>query len=86
MLKIKILFFILLFVLSCQPVEVLDEVIFDYNQLTQISINANEKLINEPELINTDPYVEGWIVKINIVNKSDINELLDNISYKQLVE
>ena len=46
----------------------------------------NEKLINEPELINTDPYVEGWIVKISIANESDINELLDNILYKQLVE
>ena len=32
-LKIKIIFFILFFIFSCQPIEVLDEVIFEYNQL-----------------------------------------------------
>ena len=45
-LKIKIIFFILFFIFSCQPVEVLDEVIFEYNQLSKVSINAKEKLIN----------------------------------------
>ena len=46
-LKIKIIFFILFFIFSCQPVEVLDEVIFEYNQLPKISINAKEKLMKD---------------------------------------
>ena len=54
----KIIFFILFFIFSCQPVEVLDEVIFEYNQLSKISINAKEKLINEVYEIN---YVDSYI-------------------------
>ena len=57
-LKIKIIFFILFFIFSCQPVEVLDEVIFEYNHLPKISINAKEKLINEVYEIN---YVDLYI-------------------------
>ena len=61
-LKIKIIFFILFFIFSCQPVEVLDEVIFEYNQLPKISINAKEKLINEVYEINyVDPYIDHSI-------------------------
>ena len=72
MLKIKIVFFILFFVLSCQPVEVLDEVIFDYNQLPQISINAKEKLINEVYEINyVDPYIDHSIEKPPILRLND---------------
>ena len=61
-LKIKIIIFILFFVFSCQPVEVLDEVVFEYNQLPQISINAKERLINEVYEINyVDPYIDHSI-------------------------
>ena len=41
---IKIICFVLF---SCQPLEVLDEVVFDYNQLSKIIINSKEKSINE---------------------------------------
>ena len=58
-LKIKIKFLILIFIFSCQPAEVLDEVIFEYNQLPKISINAKEQLINEVYEINyVDPYID----------------------------
>ena len=61
-LKIKIIFFILFFIFSCQPVEVLDEVIFAYNQLPKISINTKEKFINEVYEINyVDPYIDHSI-------------------------
>ena len=71
-LKINILFFILLFVFSCQPIEVVDEVIFDYNQLTKISINAKEKLINEVyEIKYVDPYIDHSIEKPPILRLND---------------
>ena len=61
-LKIKIVFFILLFVFSCQPLEESDNIVFEYNQLTQIGINAKEKLINEVYEINyVDPYIDHSI-------------------------
>ena len=45
----------------------------------------NEKLEDEPELINTDPYGEGWIIKIVISDVSELDELLDASSYQELV-
>ena len=71
-LKIKIIFFLLFFIFSCQPVEMLDEVIFEYNQLSKISINAKEKLINEVYEINyVDPYIDYSIKKPPVLRLKD---------------
>ena len=48
-------------------------------------IDTNEKLESNPELINSDPYNEGWIVKIEIDNTSELESLLDSNQYKELV-
>jgi len=45
----------------------------------------NEKLEDEPELINSDPYGEGWIIKISAADVSELNSLLSAESYKELV-
>lgn len=45
----------------------------------------NEKLEDEPELINSDPYGEGWIIKISASDVSELNSLLSAESYKELV-
>ncbi len=49
-------------------------------------LELNERLEDEPELINKDPYGEGWIVKIKITNIDEINEMLDVDAYKKLIE
>lgn len=49
-------------------------------------LELNEKLEDEPELINKDPYGEGWIVKIKITNIDEVNEMLDVDAYKKLIE
>lgn len=49
-------------------------------------LELNEKLEDEPELINKDPYNEGWIVKIKITDSSELDKLLDNEGYKSLIE
>jgi len=46
----------------------------------------NEKLEDEPELMNTDPYGEGWIIKIDISDISEISSLLSYQDYKNLVD
>ena len=46
----------------------------------------NEKLENEPELINSDPYGEGWIIKIAIADVSELADLLDAKEYQDLIE
>ena len=45
----------------------------------------NKKLEDQPELINTDPYGEGWIIKINISDNTELDELLDASAYRKLV-
>lgn len=45
----------------------------------------NPILANQPELVNSDPYGEGWMVKLTIADKSDIEKLLSKESYQQLV-
>ncbi|NCC73398.1 MAG: glycine cleavage system protein GcvH [Sphingobacteriia bacterium] len=45
----------------------------------------NEELNDHPEIINSDPYDKGWIVKIKPVNAADINDLLDAEGYKEII-
>lgn len=48
-------------------------------------LELNEKLESNPELVNSDPYVDGWMVKIKFSNASEINNLLSHEEYKNLV-
>ena len=49
-------------------------------------ISFNEQLEQEPELINSDPYGNGWIIKISISDVTDFDSLLNSASYKDLVD
>ena len=42
----------------------------------------NEELETQPELVNSDPYGEGWIIKIEFSNKSEVEELLNAEAYQ----
>ncbi len=48
-------------------------------------IEFNTALNNSPELINSDPYGEGWIVKLKPSNVGDLSELMDVATYKSFV-
>ena len=48
-------------------------------------IEINQKLESEPELVNNDPYGEGWMVKIKYDDVSQFNQLLDLNSYEKLI-
>ncbi|MGB0487372.1 MAG: glycine cleavage system protein GcvH [Flavobacteriaceae bacterium] len=45
----------------------------------------NENLEDNPELINDDPYGDGWIIKMKINDSSELNDLLSPEEYKDLV-
>lgn len=45
-------------------------------------LELNKKLDTNPELVNSDPYGEGWMVKIDIADASQIEELLSSADYK----
>lgn len=42
---------------------------------------VNDKLEDTPELINSDPYGEGWIIEIALTNPAELNDLLDAAAY-----
>lgn len=48
-------------------------------------LELNEKLEETPELVNTDPYGEGWIIKVNPSDKSEFDNLLSAEAYKKLI-
>jgi glycine cleavage system H protein len=49
-------------------------------------IETNSELDDRPELVNEDPYGEGWIIKIDISDISEISSLLSYQDYKNLVD
>jgi len=48
-------------------------------------LELNSELASSPELVNSDPYGEGWMVKMKVNNPSDVDQLLTADAYKQLV-
>ena len=48
-------------------------------------LEQNEALADQPELVNQDPYGEGWLVKIKPAEDADFNSLLSAEDYKKLI-
>ena len=48
-------------------------------------IEFNDSLEIEPEKVNSDAFGEGWMIKIKISNPDEINELLDDEAYKEIM-
>ena len=49
-------------------------------------VEVNEALLDAPETINTDPYGEGWLIRIRMTEPDEVGELLDAAAYRQLLE
>jgi glycine cleavage system H protein len=49
-------------------------------------IEFNEELEDAPELVNSDPYDKGWMIKIEISDSSQIDDLLDAAAYEKLIK
>ena len=48
-------------------------------------LEVNKKLDSQPELVNSDPYGDGWMVKISIKNAADADSLLTADAYKAVI-
>ena len=48
-------------------------------------VKVNEKLSKQPEIINQDPYGEGWMIKIKIGDETELDTLMDSEEYEELV-
>lgn len=49
-------------------------------------LEFNGELEDQPELVNKEPYGSGWIVKINVADKSQLDSLLGPEDYKKVIE
>ena len=48
-------------------------------------LEVNEIINDQPELVNNDPYGEGWMIKIRIANPAELDTLLDAEGYQALI-
>ena len=48
-------------------------------------LEVNETINDQPELVNNDPYGEGWMIKVSVANSDELNNLLDAEGYKALI-
>lgn len=49
-------------------------------------VEVNDSLPDEPEVLNTSPYEDGWMVKIKLSDGADLSELMDAAAYMDFVE
>lgn len=48
-------------------------------------VEINEALADDPEVVNKDPYGDGWMIKIKLADASELDALLDASAYKDLI-
>jgi glycine cleavage system H protein len=48
-------------------------------------LEVNGALNDQPEVVNKDPYGEGWMVKINITDPAELSDLMDAAAYRHLI-
>jgi glycine cleavage system H protein len=49
-------------------------------------VAVNDKLTNEPGLVNSDPTGDGWLFRIKFTDKSEVDALLDEAAYKAILD
>jgi glycine cleavage system H protein len=71
---------------ECAVVESVKAASDIYSPVNGEVVEVNEALADSPELINDDPYGDGWIFKMRIADESDLDNLLDADGYQEVAE
>jgi glycine cleavage system H protein len=71
---------------TCAEVESTKSVSEIYAPVTGTVIEVNSALVDEPELVNQDPYGRGWILFIEMAATDEVGTLLDASAYRAMVE
>ena len=71
---------------ACGEVESTKSVSEVYAPVSGVVVARNDALDGTPELVNTDPYGEGWMVEIRLADPASVDELLDAKRYAELTE
>jgi glycine cleavage system H protein len=57
-----------------------------YVPVTGVVSAQNEALADQPELVNSDPYGDGWMFEVEVTDPSEVEALLDAAAYRLLIE
>jgi len=71
---------------SCVTAESVKSVSDIYSPISGEIFEINEELENEPDLINKEPYEQGWLFKIRINDKKELDELMNSEQYEKHIE
>ena len=71
---------------SCAIIESVKAAADVYIPVSGVVSAINEELPDTPELVNSDPYGDAWLVKIEISDPSEIDALLDPAAYQQKIQ
>ena len=69
----------------CSEVESTKSVSDIYAPVSGTVVAVNEKLTTTPELVNSDPYGEGWMFRVEMSDAAELDALLDAAAYRALV-
>lgn len=70
---------------ACAVVESVKTASDIYSPLSGRVSEVNQAVVNDPSLVNSDPYGKGWFFKIELVNSSELNQLLPADEYSKTV-
>jgi len=71
---------------ACAVVESVKAASDVYSPVSGEVVEANEALADSPELVNQDPYGDGWIMRIELSDASELDRLMDADSYEATLE
>ncbi len=71
---------------SCSEVESTKSVSDIYVPVSGTIVSVNDALTNAPNLVNTDPYGDGWIMEIEVSDLVSVDNLMNAAEYRQLIE
>jgi len=57
-----------------------------YTPVSGEVVESNERLADEPELINSDPYSDGWLFKIRLSDTNELDNLMSAARYSEILE
>ncbi len=56
-----------------------------YAPVSGTVVEVNEDLPESPEVVNEDPYGDGWLIKVKVSDPSDLDDLMDSAEYEEMV-
>ncbi|HVP19685.1 MAG TPA: glycine cleavage system protein GcvH [Spirochaetia bacterium] len=71
---------------SCMVIESVKAAEEVFAPVSGVVAARNEKLVKSPELVNKDPFGDGWLVRVRLSDAKELDSLMDPASYKKFVE